>query len=160
MTEHNPVEDLLRVLVEDLYTVDATDVPAALGAAWRGFDAVDAAGGLLAESHVDYAALRRNARPVLDRADETLRSAPALPDVKPLMLNVAGERPGPLSDHLACAVHRDILDVVYGLLTLLPAVAGHARDGADRRACREAARLAHDLVNCYEGRLNPFLARG
>lgn len=157
MTEPNPVADVLRDLIDELYGVDAADTAAALRAAWRGFDALAEAGDLLAESHVDYGVLQRHARPSLSRADRALRGAPALPaDVKPLTLNLAGPRVRPVAEHLAYAVYQDILDIVYGIVTLLPAAAGHARDRADRRACREAAGLAHHLVNCYEGRLNLF----
>ena len=157
MTEPNPVADVLRDLVDELYTVDAADTPAALRAAWRGFDALAEAGDLLAESHVDYGVLQRHARPSLSRAERALRGAPSLPaDVKPLVLNVGGWRTRPVAEHVAYAIHQDVLDIAYGINALLPAVAGHARDRDDRRACREAARLAHQLVNCYEGRLNLF----
>ena len=157
MTEPNPVADVLRDLVDELYTVDAADTPAALRAAWRGFDALGEAGDLLAESHIDYGVLQRPARPSLARADRVLRGAPSPPaDVKPLTLNLAGRRTRPVAEHVAYAVHQDVLDIAYGISTLLPAAGGHARDRADRRACREAARLAYRLVNCYEGRLNLF----
>lgn len=157
MPEPNPVAEVLRAFIDELYTVDAADTPAALRAAWRGFDALAEAGDLLAESHVDYGVLQRHARPSLSRADRALRRAPSLPtDVKPLTLNLAGERVRPAADHVAYGIHQDVLDIAYGLNILLPAAAGYARDRADRRACREAARLAHQLVNCYEGRLNLF----
>lgn len=157
MTEPNPVAEVLRDLVEELYTVDAADTPAALRAAWRGFDALSAAGDLLAESHVDYGVLQRHARPSLARGDLALRRAPSLPaDVKPLTLDRTGRRVRPVADHVACVVHEDVVDVADGIAILLTATAGHARDRADRRACREAARVAHQLVNCYEGRLNLF----
>jgi hypothetical protein len=158
MTERTPVEHLLRDLVEDLYATDAADTAVTLEMAWQGFDAVEAAGRLLAASHVDYAVLQRHAQPILTRVSEALQTAPSLPaDIKPLTLNLPDE-PGPLQDQVAYAIHRDLLDVAYALNILLPTAAGHARERADRKACRKAARQAHDLVNCYEGRLNLFIS--
>ena len=158
MTERNPVEDLLRDHVEDLCAADAADIAVALQAAWHGLDVLQAAGRLLAASHVDYAVLQRHAQPILIRALEILQTAPSLPaDLKSIALNLTDE-PGPLGDRGAYVIHRSLLDVAYGLTILLPAVAGNARARADRKACRETTRQAHHLVNCYEGRLNLFLS--
>lgn len=74
----------------------------------------------------------------------------------PLTVDLAGE-PGSLRDQDAYVIHRGLLNVAYALTMVLATTAGHARIRGDRKACREAARLAHHLVNCYEGRLNLFL---
>lgn len=78
-------------------------------------------------------------------------------DVKPLELNLVG-KPEPLADHDAYVIHRGLLETAYALAMVLPVATGGARARVDRRACREAAQLAHQLVNCYGGRLNLFLS--
>lgn len=158
MVERNTVGDLLRDHAEELYAADAVDTAGVLQMSWRGLDALQRAGRLLAAAHVDYAVLERHARPILTRALEILRMAPSLPsEVTPLTLSPTGEA-GPLGDHDAYVIHRGLLDTAYALIMVLPTAAGHARTRADRKACREAARLAYHLVNCYEGRLDLFLS--
>lgn len=157
MIERNPIEDLLCDRVGELDAADAADTAAAMEMAWYGFDALMAAGRSLAASHVDYAVLQRHAEPILTRVGEILRTAPSLPDVKPPALDL-GNVPEPPAGQGTYAVYHGLLDVAYALTILLPAAAGHARQRTDRKACREAARLAHHLVNCYEGRLNLFSA--
>ncbi len=156
MTERDPIEGLLRALVEDLYAADAADTSASLQIAWHGFDAVRTAGRILAASRQDYAVVERYAQPILARAGETLQTAPSLPtEIEPRALDLTGE-PRSVEDDVAGAMHRDVLDVAYALTMLLPAIAIPARDRADRKACREAARLAYGLAECYEGRIRLF----
>jgi hypothetical protein len=110
MAERNRVGELLREHVEELYAVDTVDIASALQVSWRGFDALQTAGRLLAASHVDYAVLERHVRPILIRALEILQMAPSMPTaVAPLEPAFTGEL-GPLGDHEAYVIHRGLLD--------------------------------------------------
>lgn len=57
----------------------------------------------------------------------------------------------------AGVARRGILALALELNTLLPQVAEHAVDPADRAACEHGTRLAYELSRCWEGRLGSFL---
>ncbi|ONI92800.1 hypothetical protein ALI22I_01880 [Saccharothrix sp. ALI-22-I] len=144
-------------------------------AAWHGFGTAEAAGGFLAQDNADDAVLARNARPVMAAVATRLRDAPSLPYTDEVVETVDGLVPDdfriPVDDRAAVhhdpdqpvdrsaagIVRRAILALALELNTLLPQVAEHAADPADRVACEHGTRLAYELGRCWEGRLSSFL---
>lgn len=156
--------DLVAAAAAEVRATDPADTPAALLSAWHGFTAAGTAGGMLAADNPEDGVLARNARPVLVAVAERLQAAPSLPYSDPAAEPVTGLVPDDVHDSEsddqlppATTVRAAILDLVLALNSLLSTAAGHARDAADRRACQEGTRLAHELGSCWEGRLRSFL---
>lgn len=160
--------ELVTAATAAIRATDPVDTPAALLAAWHGFGIAGAAGDMLAADNPDDAVLARNASAVLAAVAERLRAAPSLPYTDPVTETVTGLIPDDDPDRVddgdldqatpADAVRAAILDLALALNILLPVAATHARGAADRRACTEGTRLAHELACCWEGRFGSFLS--
>jgi hypothetical protein len=168
--------DELRVLINthvaELRAADPRHTTAAFVATWYAFAVTAALGQYQALRDHNRAILHYNALPVHARVIETMDAAPSLPagvhgvgldtappsDYQIIALSAPHRVAERLTEEASMRISsRGIWELTFEVNALLPAVARHARNDADRVVAKICTVLAAELADCYTGRLRTFL---
>jgi hypothetical protein len=145
------LDDLQAVIdrhVAEVHLADPADTPAALEAAGFGLLATEALSGLLGACEPAMNIAHYHVLAVIGGVLDALDVAPSLPTG---LHNIHLEPIGAPERSWIQPLASGVANLIAGINVLLPQVAKHAIDEADRTAIAEGAHLTAELPLCYDG---------
>jgi hypothetical protein len=145
------LDDLQAVIdrhVAEVHLADPADTPAALEAAGFGLLATEALSGLLGACEPAMNLAHYHVLAVIGGVLDALDLAPSLPTG---LHNIHLEPIGAPERSWIQPLASGVANLIAGINVLLPQVAKHATDDADRTAIAEGAHLTAELPLCYDG---------